>query len=109
MSNLKTILISIPYHDDSGQRQRVNMEIVGTIDRRRMMRGIRQFIQKMFNKRVGKQWIRMHCTIIKDFQGLSLNVDKPSQQKLDDICMQFMEQADEDEETNTELDAVDLA
>ena len=96
--------IQVPYFDAAGAKQWVVINVGSSIDRRRLLRGVRKFVQENFNKRVSNAWVKMHCIItvptiqLKNTVSVVVESKDEQRKRMDDIYMMFAKDEDENQD-----------
>ena len=96
--------IQVPYFDAQGAKQWVVINVGSSIDHRRLLRGVRRFVQDNFNKRVSNDWVKMHCIItvptiqLKNTVNIVTESKDEQRKRMDDIYMMFAKDEDENQD-----------
>lgn len=69
--------VIVPWFDTEGMKQRTLLKLEGTIDKRTLFRGIREFCRKNFNKKVSDGWIIKNCPIINQNKSALTMISDP--------------------------------
>lgn len=91
------VTVLIPFFDTTGMKHWVNISTNDTIDRRRIWRGVRKYVQDAFKTTVNNDWVKAHCRIIPMIRaGKPKEYQDFTQKYMDDLYMRI--QQDETQE-----------
>lgn len=88
--------VFIPAFDEIGQKHWLNLTFTGTVDRRRIYRTVRRFLQVNYNVSASKQWIKAFCRISNQYDE-AIKPDYTSEAEFNQFLEEFIQRVEYDE------------